>query len=93
MVANPEDLVQASPRLGLTMSPSLTPTRPRRESSRALPDPCEYPTISVERAAAVLGVSRGTAYDAVRRGVIPSIRIGRRVLVPTVRLAALLAGK
>lgn len=39
-------------------------------------------TISVEDAAAVLGISRGGAYEAVKTGDIPSIRIGRRLLVP-----------
>ncbi len=61
------------------------------ERSRAIPDPQEQPTVTVERAAAILGVSRGVAYEAVRTGTIPSIRIGRRLLVPTARLSALLA--
>ena len=39
-------------------------------------------TISVEDAGAVLGISRGGAYEAVKSGDIPSIRIGRRLLVP-----------
>jgi len=63
--------------------------RPR--PSRKLPDHRDHPTISVERAAAILGVSRGVAYDAVRNGTIPSLRVGRRLLVPTARLTSLLA--
>lgn len=39
-------------------------------------------TITVERAGQLLGISRGLAYDLVRRGEIPSIRLGRRVVVP-----------
>jgi len=38
-------------------------------------------TLSVEQAASVLGVSRSAAYRAVHAGEIPTIRIGRRVLV------------
>ncbi len=58
--------------------------------NRRLPDPREQPTITVEHAAAILGIARGGAYEAVRNGTIPSIRIGRRLLVPTARVAALL---
>jgi excisionase family DNA binding protein len=47
-------------------------------------------TLTVEEAAATLGISRAFAYEAVRRGDIPSIRIGRRVLVPQAALARLL---
>ncbi len=39
-------------------------------------------TITVERAGQLLGISRGLAYDLVRRGEIPSVRLGRRVVVP-----------
>jgi excisionase family DNA binding protein len=49
-------------------------------------------TLTVEQAAKVLGISRGSAFDAVRRGEIPSVRIGRRILVPRARLEELLAG-
>ncbi|RJL22040.1 DNA-binding protein [Bailinhaonella thermotolerans] len=46
--------------------------------------------MSVAEVAAVLGITRDGAYDAVRRGDIPSLRIGRKILIPTARLAALL---
>jgi excisionase family DNA binding protein len=45
---------------------------------------------SVEECATALGISRALAYDAVRAGQIPSIRIGRRVLVPKAALDDLL---
>lgn len=41
----------------------------------------EQPVMSVDEAAEILGVSRNTAYDAVKRGEIPSIRIGRCIKV------------
>lgn len=46
--------------------------------------------ISVEQAAAILGISRNHAYDSVRNGEIPGIRIGKRVLVPIAKLKKML---
>lgn len=39
-------------------------------------------TITVEQAAQVLGLGRTAAYDAARRGELPTLRLGRRLLVP-----------
>ena len=39
-------------------------------------------TMTVEETAVALGISRNLAYEAVRGGRIPAIRIGRRLLVP-----------
>lgn len=50
-------------------------------------------TMSVEEAAKLLGVGRGTAYEAARRGELPTIRLGRRLLVPRARLLALVEGE
>ncbi len=49
------------------------------------------PTISVEQAADILGVSRSSAYRAVKNDEIPTFKIGRRLLVPTARLMAMLS--
>lgn len=46
-------------------------------------------TISVEDAAKLLGISRGLAYESVRRGEIPAISLGRRLLVPRAQLLEL----
>jgi len=48
----------------------------------------ERPTLTVEQAGQVLG--RAGAYQAVRRGEIPSVRIGHRIVVPTGALLRLL---
>ncbi len=48
-------------------------------------------TLTVTEAATCLGVSRHFAYQAVRDGSIPSIRIGRRILIPTHAFEQLLA--
>lgn len=39
-------------------------------------------TFSVEEAAGVLGISRALAYELVRRGELPRLRLGRRIVVP-----------
>ena len=48
------------------------------------------PTISVEHAAKLLGVSRSAAYRAAASGQLPTITFGRRLLVPTSRLLEML---
>ncbi len=48
------------------------------------------PTISVEHAAKLLGVSRSSAYRAAAKGQLPTISFGRRLLVPTHRLLEML---
>jgi excisionase family DNA binding protein len=49
-------------------------------------------TLSVEEAASLAGISRNSAYEAVRRGELPVIRVGRRLLVPRAALLRLLNG-
>ena len=39
-------------------------------------------TMSVADAGRVLGIGRGAAYEAARRGDFPTRRIGKRILVP-----------
>lgn len=38
--------------------------------------------MTVEEAAKAVGISRYLAYEAVRNGDLPSVRVGRRILVP-----------
>ena len=40
------------------------------------------PVMTVEKAAKVLRISRNSAYEAVKRGEIPSMRFGRLIRVP-----------
>ena len=49
-------------------------------------------TLTVEEAAARLGIGRNAAYRGVRSGEIPSIKIGNRIVVPKAALNALLSG-
>jgi excisionase family DNA binding protein len=47
-------------------------------------------TVSVTETVRLLGLSREGTYQAVRRGEIPSVRIGKRILVPRTALEQLL---
>jgi len=53
----------------------------------AFPDPHLQPTLSVPAAGLYLGLGRAQAYAAASRGEIPTLRVGRRILVPTALLA------
>lgn len=46
--------------------------------------------LTVDETAAILRLNRRTAYDAVNRGDIPSVRLGKRLLVPVAALNAML---
>lgn len=48
-------------------------------------------TVSVDEAAHLLGVSRSHAYDLVGRGVLPAIRLGRRLRIPRGAVEGLVA--
>ena len=50
-------------------------------------------TIDVPEVAKLLGISRNAAYEAVRRGEIPSIRLGARIVIPRAALERLLSGE
>jgi excisionase family DNA binding protein len=43
-------------------------------------------TYSVREAAQLLGLSRNSVYQACLKGEIPSVRIGRRILIPKAKL-------
>ena len=52
-------------------------------------------TITIQEAGALLGLSRNAAYDAAKRGEIPTLRFGHRLVVPKVAFERMLenAGK
>lgn len=71
--------------LGYTRTPpAAAPVEPRSVDLAA------RRTVTVEEAAAILGISRTAAYQAASSGQLPTIRIGRRIVVPTAPLARLL---
>jgi len=49
-------------------------------------------TYRIEEAGQILGVSRNTAYKLAASGEIPTIRMGRLLLVPKVAIDRLLGG-
>ncbi len=53
----------------------------------------ERPTLTVAETAELLGISRWLVQQAVRNGSLPSRRVGRRILIPRMRLDAWLAGQ
>jgi len=53
-------------------------------------DDIQLLTVTVEQAAKLLGIGRSTAYELVHTGDIPSLRLGRRVVVPMALLSGLL---
>lgn len=56
-----------------------------------LPTTTDLPAVlTVPEAARLLRIGRGAAYEAIRCGEIPSVRIGRSIRVPRHGLAALL---
>ena len=48
-------------------------------------------TYSVPEAARVLGIGRSAAYEAARTGQLPTVKIGKRILVPVAALERMLA--
>lgn len=56
----------------------------------ATPNKAERLAYSLGEVARLLGLGRNTAYQAAQSGEIPTIRIGRRRLVPAVALQRLL---
>jgi excisionase family DNA binding protein len=69
-------------RIGVeTMSQELMANRP------------EGRVKTLSEVASLLRISRGSAYEAAKRKEIPTIRIGRRLLVPSDALERLLSGK
>jgi excisionase family DNA binding protein len=68
--------------VGMSARPTL--------SSELTLERVECQTVTVEEAAAILGISRSTAYECIRDGSIPSLRFRRRVVVTRAALATML---
>jgi excisionase family DNA binding protein len=64
---------------------TLMPTRTKAERPKGRVN-------TLDEVAALLRISRGSAYEAAKRKEIPTIRIGRRLLVPSDALERLLSG-
>ena len=53
-------------------------------------NPTTNPTCTIEESAVVLHIARTSAYAAAKSGDLPTISIGRRLLVPTAALRRML---
>ncbi len=53
-------------------------------------DPRVRPTITLDETYPLLGIGRSTAYACAARGEIPTLKLGRRLVVPTAALRRLL---
>jgi excisionase family DNA binding protein len=47
-------------------------------------------TFTIDEVAVALGISRSSAYECAKRGEIPTVRFGRRIVVPRRAVLALL---
>ena len=52
----------------------------------------ESPIMTVEECARYLRIARGHAYEMVREGKIPHLRLGRKILIPRQAVERLLEG-
>ena len=69
----------------------MTKTPPVSDIDTTIPaDWRDRTTIDVPTAGAIIGVCRNTAYDGARSGEIPTIRLGRKLVVPVAPLRRLL---
>src|SRR5688572_24335895 len=56
-----------------------------------IPDPTSTPWVTVPEGGRMLaGLSRSASYAAAARGELPTVRIGRRLVVPVARLREIL---
>lgn len=58
--------------------------------SKKAKDALASPTITVPVAGALLGLSKNKSYAAAARGEIPTLKFGRRLVVPTMPLKRML---
>jgi excisionase family DNA binding protein len=84
----------------VTGDPSSPPRRPQiNQPAPAIPSTpgdvmtqTDRPTLSMAETASLLGISRWLVQQAVHDGSLPSVRVGRRILIPRSRLLAWLDG-
>ena len=62
----------------------------KSEDGRGVEEPW---VISVPEAGRLIGCSRGSSYKLARQGIIPTIRVGRKLVVPRARFEAWVRGK
>ena len=78
------DRLPAQDQLSFDETPQLTRTLAEVTSREQAP----RPILTVAEAAELLGVSRWLVHQQIARGVLPCVRLGRRILIPRTRLLA-----
>lgn len=69
----------------------LLPCVDQLQDNAALPSHLTPAVLKVAEVALMLRIGRNSVYEAIARGEIPAIRLGRRLLVPRTALESLLA--
>lgn len=72
-----------------------TKPKPRPAAAPPVPPPASAQpsrVLTVDEAAAELGIGRSLAYEAVRRGEIPHIKLGKRIVIPRDAFERMLQG-
>jgi hypothetical protein len=59
-------------------------------SNDELQEMLKQPTTTIPRAGKALGLSKNSAYEAAKRGDIPTLRFNKRLVVPTMPLRRML---
>ena len=80
--------IGSSPTPEHTSSPSIRDDP--QQSAEETPISSDRLVFTVTEAAYLINVSRAFAYELVARGELPSIRLGRRILIPRAGLQKLL---
>lgn len=62
---------------------TVSPLFPAQVAQAA--EPVAERTISITEVAELLGVSRPTVYEAIRRNQLPAVRVGKRIVIPRAR--------
>lgn len=85
-------LMNPPPAANVGPVPTAAPAEPDsfEENADAAQAPLDGLVIDVPVAASLLGIGRNAAYEAVRRGEIPSVRLGGRIRVPTAAIRKML---
>lgn len=65
---------------------------PLQGSTGHQPVPLERQTLTVEEACAILNIGRTLGYELARTGKLPTLRLGRRLVVPRPALERMLDG-
>lgn len=62
---------------------------PQPKHSKSVTDPAQLPmALNANQVAAVLGISRASAYNLMRSEGFPTLRVGNRMIVPKDKLIA-----